>query len=428
MMKQWVERFKEVVGRGRPRRAWTQHALEAPAGWPPTLFPSGGERLSGGAAAHALSRAYLNQSDRGGGALLRNIVHVLGAFTVGQGVKPAPRHDGAERELRFIQAFMEGAGLTSQTARDWVVESLIEGKFLVRLSPHGESGRVECRFVSWTQHGYVVETDEDDYTAHRGVTYRLNRTGPTVRLAPEAFVFQSFGGRLSHVNDGTPPLAAVLPNIENLDRALRDWREINHLFAAPTPVIQVETAQQAREAQRFVEEENWKIGHFLALAGGQFSLVTLPAGAAASVEREIITNAKVIAGATGVPVHFLGFPDLLSNRSTAENLFEALHAATSGHRQLWTGVYERLFERTLHLANVHFNSGFDPRAVGARLVDASSMKLRELKDVWLPLYRAGAISLETVLGKIPDVDVEREQARLALAPGAPAAANGGDGP
>jgi len=106
-------------------------------------------------------------------------------------------------------------------------------------------------------------------------------------------------------------------------------------------------------------------------------------------------------------VHFLGYPELMSNRSTSTDLFEFINASTNKERNIWTGFYEELFYKALVMAQ-KFQTGYDPdkNAVKAQILDVTDAKIQELATVWLPLYNAGVVPLTYMLSKIPDIDVD----------------------
>lgn len=341
------------------------------------------------------------------------IIDVRSAFILGLGVNVA-EVDGAGgdgREIDFINNFIRHNRL-DLLAQRWAREAEIEGKCLIRLRPDGD--QVRAQWIPWSQHRYTVDAAPDDYATYRRVTYKVNGTGNPVVLPASQFAYQSFGGRTHNVNECPPRIGRVLRLCESLDRALMDWRRINNLFACPTPYFKMGAASEAEGFYQKLRKMNWKIGKFLC-GTADFSMVGPDGAGVQSLENEIITIAKIISGATAVPVHFLGLPDLMSNRATADNLFELVVAGTTEPRLLWVALFTDLFRKALEMANETLKKGFKPRAVEAQVPEASSAKLKELVDVWLPLYAEGVVSLEFLLGKIPDVDPEEEMARVAEA-------------
>jgi hypothetical protein len=199
----------------------------------------------------------------------------------------------------------------------------------------------------------------------------------------------------------------VLAQCENLDKALSDWRKMNRLFASPTPYFECVDLEAAKKMQAALAAINWKIGKSLA-GVGKFTMVGMTDSGKDSLEKEIIMNAKMISGDTGIPVHFLGFPELMSNRATSTDLFEMIMASTAKERLVWAGFYEELFDKALALAN----SNYRPGVVKVEILQVSDAKIQELSTVWLPLYTANVIDLDYMLSKIPDADPEKMKKSL----------------
>lgn len=204
-----------------------------------------------------------------------------------------------------------------------------------------------------------------------------------------------------------PKLATVLRNIEDLDKALWDLRKINHYFASPTPYFKVENGKDVDNLYNFLKDTNWKIGKLL-VSNADFELKGYTGTSVDALFKEIETHAKIISGTTGVPVHYLGIPDLLSNRATAENLLEVLYSSTEKERKVWVGFYEELFDKAMLMANKNFQQNYKLRnSNGERTVYVdipfiTPERIKQLVDVWLPLYTAGVLELEDMKARIPD--------------------------
>lgn len=346
----------------------------------------------------------------------KNIIDIRAAFTIGEGVEPLIKdgESGGKEALKYIKDFLDANALDEEAAQDWAKEAEIEGKFLVRLraSTDPKDQTIRALFLPWTQHGYKVITAPEDYTQILKVTYQVSGTGRDVTLTTEEFVFASFGGRTHNVDETPTKVASVLRHIEALDKALRDWREINHLFAAPTPTFECEEKAAADALHDRLKNINWKIGKLLVFSGGTFRLVSIDAGGIESIEKEVIRNATVISGSVSIPIHFLGFPELMSNRATADSLMEVVFAGVSRERKVWKGFYDELFEKVLIMSNQTFSTGFNEKAITANLPELGQIKLAQLADVWLPIYEAQAVSLETFLERMPGIDAKVEMKRL----------------
>ena len=354
----------------------------------------------------------------------RNIIDVRASFILGNGVKAVPA-DGFEnsKELEFINAVLEENNIAVNCLQ-WAREAEIEGKFLLRImdalagndQPVAKDSNpaplYRLRYIPFTQHKYEIQTPTDDYAVFDKAVYRENGSGAPVTIEAADFCYAKFGGRTHMVNLCPTKVGSVLRFIESLDRALRDWREINHLFAAPTPVFECESSTAVEQVNEWLKQFSWKIGRLLIISGAKFKMESIAPSSIDSLKGEIERNAAIVSGAVGVPVHFLGFPELMSNRSTAENLLELVYASTSKDRALWTAMFTSLFNKLIERANRDKKKGWNPKAVKAEIPEISSAKLAELTDVWLPMFLADALSIDTLLSRVPDLNVEEEKKRL----------------
>ncbi|MFA5350895.1 MAG: LAGLIDADG family homing endonuclease, partial [Candidatus Omnitrophota bacterium] len=259
-----------------------------------------------------------------------NIVDIRSAFIIGQGMKPISEKKDS-REFEFIQEFIRYNDLDEELPQELAKEAELEGRVLVRLIPNKEKKQIDVRFVSYNTTGYKVICAEGDYKKYEKVKYRDSSSSDDsgysgenvtmgdkdVVLDASEFVYKKFSGRITKVNDVMPKVAKVLTQCENLDKAMYDWRRINGLFASPTPVIKCEDVASAQAISDKIKTINWKIGKLLILAKAEYTLVGADVAGATALEKEIIANAKIISGATGVPVHFLGYPELMSNRAVS---------------------------------------------------------------------------------------------------------------
>jgi hypothetical protein len=60
---------------------------------------------------------------------------------------------------------------------------------------------------------------------------------------------------------------------------------------------------------------------------GKLSLLVPEVGAMENLKSEMLINAKAISAVTGIPIHWLGHVDAMSNRSTADSLYETINNA-----------------------------------------------------------------------------------------------------
>ena len=274
--------------------------------------------------------------------LCQNIINLRAAFAIGGGIKPYDKTGGkAQKELDFIKEFIEHNNLDEESPQDFATEAEIEGRVLFHLTPNQDERTIDLRHIAWSTNKYTVSTPAGDYSQYETVKYYPagNSEQTQVILEKKEFVYKKFAGRLNNVNNIMPKLGSILRNIEDLDKAYWDWRKRNKLFASPTPVIEANDTNAAKAISTYLDDKNWVIGKLLVIVG-KFSMQGLNDSGGDSLMKEIESQAKILSGSSGVPVHFLGLPDLLSNRSTAENLMESLFDVTTRERTIWKGCYE----------------------------------------------------------------------------------------
>ena len=371
----------------------------------------------------ALSNKYNLTSDWGC-MTAKNIIDVRAAFMIGRGVQVIKRDNfsgDATREMEFIRSFINFNNIDEEAPQDWAVGSEIEGKVMVRLVPV-IGGMIRTIYVPWRKYPYTITADKSNFYRYTRAFYDGQDT-PTSAIDPQTFdasfnlreqdfVYKRFGGTAEQVNATPPKTAFVLRQIEDSDKELWDWRKINSLFASPTPVITVETAEEADRVNDQIKNKDWRIGKALVLANGKFDLVMYKGEGYTTIQKAAEADIQAISGATGVPVHFLGHPELLSNRATAENLLELIELSTGKERKVWVGGYEELFQKAIIMHNDVFRNNLNPMAVDARIPFTSSSSLAVIENVYLPMYTAGAMSLQQLLSYLSELDTEKEIERI----------------
>ena len=136
-----------------------------------------------------------------------------------------------------------------------------------------------------------------------------------------------------------------------------------------------------------------------------------------SIEKEIEDLVKMISGSTGIPVHFLGFVDLMSNRATADTLIEMVNAATTKERRTWIGAYEEVIRKAMIMYNAEANQGMskekqlDPNKIKVNIPVITKEHYDRIEKIYLPACVAGKLSDEAFLAMIPGFDVKAELER-----------------
>ena len=206
-----------------------------------------------------------------------------------------------------------------------------------------------------------------------------------------------------------------LTQIDRLDKALRDLREINHLYAAPTPDFEVEDSKQVDSLLAKLKKINWKIVKAL-VHTGTFTMKGVDSGGNDNLIKEIELLLKMISGATGIPIHFLGLLDLLKNRATGDNTRELVMAVTARERLIWKGAYEELITKSMNMFNDNnykqISQGWlDPTKLSVDIPIITQEHYDRIEKVLIPASMGGIISKEHTASQIPGVDMELEAER-----------------
>jgi hypothetical protein len=359
-----------------------------------------------------------------------NIIDIRAAFIIGQGINIVDRttgEDSADREIEWTNQFLEYNGLDEVTAIQFATEAEIEGKFLGRMALDTVDKMIDenermasVRYISWAKRKYKVKTDGEDYTKYESVTYRGKASGDyrwkKATLTPPNFVYIKFGGRIDEPNRTQPKIMKCLTQIDFLDKALRDLREINRMFAAPTPYFKASTEKEAHGIMEAIRSNpNFKIKKAIS-ATAEFSFVAPDMAGVDNLINEIVTLIKIISGTTGVPIHFLGLLDLLKNRATGENTRELMIAGTTKERSAWQGGFYEMIKKGMYQYNKGVQkTALDPRKIGVELPVYTEEQWLHLEKVLIPASQFGIISKEFVRDQIPGIDSKLEEKRKAEA-------------
>lgn len=382
-----------------------------------------------GAAVEAIEEKY-NATADWGVVLTGNIIDLRAAFIIGNGLKirPTVSKKDAKKELDWANDFMAYNKLDRELAQELAKEAEIEGKIAIKLEVEDAKGwrnheeMVSMRFVSWSDIKYTIEPAPDDYMNYKKLVWQgYSRTigGKIVKLdagslEASKFVYNKFGGRLYDPNQAQPKIMKCLTQIDDIDKALRDWREIDHLFAAPVPDAECEDEEAAREVEARTRDFNFKIKKMLIHAKSKFSFKGPDMAGVDSLEKEIIMKLKIVSGTTSIPIHFLGLLDLLKNRSTGENTREMVIAGTSKERIIWVGTYAEVVEKAMLLmneANKKKSGELDPEKIKVDIPIYTAEQWEHLEKVLIPMWLGGGLSINYLLSQVPDLDVDEELER-----------------
>ena len=374
-----------------------------------------------------IAKKYNSRSDWGC-ILTGNIIDLRATFIISQGITVVPRKgikkDEVLKELEWANDFLEFNDLDKEVAQEYAKEAEIEGKIALTLKTRkltegefkGYTQMMSARYLSWTQKKYKVVPAEDDPLDYETLVWKPTNATKEETLSRSQFVYKKFGGRVNDPNEAQPKIMKCLTEIENVTMALRDWREINRLFAGPTPHIQCESAEQVKKMNLIIDKINFKIKKFLAHTG-TFGYASPDMAGAESLEKEILRLVTFISGTTGVPIHWLGLTELLKQRATADDLREMVNVGTTKERQTWEGAYQELITKAMLKTNDESQSGegvgkLDPWKIRVTIPTISREQWLHIEKVLMPLALAGKLSDEALISQVPGIDAQDELKKL----------------
>ena len=288
----------------------------------------------------------------------------------------------------------------------------LKGRMIVVLSVDpGEVPRVSL--LSLKTDDLAVLTDPDDVTSVREIM-RKDDSGNTISIPVRNGVYIKTGGDDETVNDPTTKLGLCVGSCENYDRALRDMRLLNHVLARITPTFKTPDERSAQETSAKLSQAKWKIGKAY-VGTADFDYKTVGSGAHDNLKSEAALCIKTISAIMGLPVHWTGWVDLMSNRSTADSLHQLVDNGTSKERTIIGDAFYDAFviAQEMYIDNggtmiSSVNTDFD---VTIPLIDNENL-LERVRALSLA-FGDGIISKDTYRDHIPGVDPMRGKELIA---------------
>lgn len=367
-----------------------------------------------------------NSEAEWGCLLTGNIIDLRAAFIIGNGIKVLPRkgisHEEAKEEIKFVEDFFEYNKLDMEGTVEYAKEAEIDGKIAIKIdlvedadfkNNEYKKGLVRARYISWVDKQYKVKTEENDYMTYKELAWQPKANAKGETLGAGQFVYNKFGGRISKPDQAQPKVMKCLTQIEDVDMAYRDWREINHIFASPVFDVLCDNRDAVNMAAQAMDDYRMNVKKAFIHTGSTFDIKGPDMSGIESLKDEAVEKIKVISGTTGIPVHFLGLLDLLKNRATGDNTRELVIAGTEKERTIWKGTYKELIEKAMIMYNEKSQrTALDPNKLKVDISVYTEAQWAHVEKVLIPIYLAGGLSLQTLLSNIPGIDVEDELSRV----------------
>ena len=348
--------------------------------------------------------AMYNAETEYGNEYLRGLVDLRVSLIGGNGISIASTKKKTED---YIHDFLKTNKLDGSFFINVLEQGEIEGRCFLILYPDQKLRKIKVLYFSWKDNSYNVVYKNGEF---QKVTYH-DEAGNEKIITNEKAVYIRLGGTLVDLKENTTTnkIHTVLTDIENASRAKYDLRKNSHLFGKSMPYWQTETRQQAASINNDIAGDEWVIGKGYA-GSASFSYVEPTGGATDVVTTDQLASLRAIALTLGVPIHWLSYPELMSNRATAENMMELVTASTKKDRLIWQEGFEELIRKSMAMA---IDNGF----FGNEIIDdfevvlpvVSLALLKSMIEAYLPLMNVDILSKTTVRNHVPGIDPLREK-------------------
>lgn len=276
-----------------------------------------------------------------GNQQFRSVVDIRTAFIAGEGISISSPD---ERFNNWVEKFAKANHFSGSSFLDSVLGSELTGKalFTLRVKP-GEIPKVIRVPYSKAEPYRVILADKWDPSSVVDIV-KKDKNGHFQSLGLGNFTYIRTGGDDTTANDTTTKVGIILNDCENYDRAVKDIRRLNHTVSRITPTFKTESEAETNKLTAVLKKWGWKIGQ--AFAGtATMKYETAGTGAVDNLKGELSTTAKNISGTSGVPVHWMGWTDLVSNKALGESLYDTIGNATIRERTLFSeGIYDLILK------------------------------------------------------------------------------------
>jgi hypothetical protein len=332
-----------------------------------------------------------------GSAMIADIIDKRVNLIVSEGLSITAKKNQTQN---FINFFIEENKLDGSNLIELVNISEMEGRVLTHIFPFvkkDNSKTVKTKNYRHYLKKYTVKAINDEPDAIE--MKEEGKDKPTI-FRKEEFVYTHNGIALDY--DPNPCAASVLTECEFCDRTLYDLRFNNHLFGVTTPNIKTNDAQLADKVRNDIDDTKWKPGK--TIIGPEISFPQ-PPNAGDNVAKELSLYLKKISSRTGIPVHWLGWTDLMSNRATSYDLRDFITMSIRDEK-----IRSREFIRDLILKSMIMAVEYGVEGAiydedfTVDIPDVSMETVKMLNETWLPLYDAKLISKFDIQNKIPGIN------------------------
>jgi hypothetical protein len=349
-----------------------------------------------------------------GGETYSAVVDCRTAFIGGEGLSVvAIKNDALQK---WIDNFIEKNKLNGSRLLAMILTGELEGKNFITLKSDKQNKLINVRSFSWYLNRYTLIKSATDTDTITGIKYRPKTDGIECAdrtIAIDKAVFVKLGGTES-ITDETPgPCHKILTQCENASRASYDLRKNTHVFGKYMPYWKTSTSQDAKIINADLAAKSFEIGDGYA-GTADFSIVEPSGSGADAIIKDLLLSLRYICAMTGTPIHWLAWPDLMSNRATADSMLEVINSATIKARLIWEEAFKEIINkaRTMAVDELGDDNAILDGEFTVKLPLVSIAMLKQIQETYLPLAEAKYISRKTVQSKMPGINPAEEDKQI----------------
>lgn len=348
-----------------------------------------------------------------GAEILRGIVDTRVSFIMGEGLSVTCNNPDAEK---FIEKMFNLNKLHGSRLLHFGLLGELEGKCLALLFPDVKKATIKIRALPYYTNPYTVNYNPLDTDEVQSVDYKpKKKDGETKNISGKNIVYIQTGGSGRYKQETPSRIHCVLTDIENFSRAKYDLRKNTHLFGGDMFFFQTDSMEAAAAINSAIQDKSWEVGDSYA-GMAKLSILEPDGNGSDAILKDMLSSLKIISVMTGIPIHWLGYPELMSNRATADNLIQAIVSSTKRDRLVWEEGIREIIIKAIDMA---IDSGIeknnikcDPDSIKVTLPLVSIELLKLMSEVWIPLWQGGLVSTETIMDKLPGINPYIEKERL----------------
>lgn len=341
------------------------------------------------------------------------VINYRTAFIVGEGLSATSPND---KTSEWLDKFLSKNKLKGSLMNRAVKGSEITGKILFVLIYDKNEKRVKVLRIPYgnlvnemgekVKNGInyeVVLSNEYDLSSIKNIV-KVDGESKIV-LGYKNFIYIITGGDDSSVNEPITKVGSVLTELENYDRALKELRRSNYVTNRITPDFECKDKSEATQTAEMISKTKWSVGK-ARVGTAKFDYKSPNTNTVENTEKELQANAKAVATTTGVLVHWMGHVELMSNRATAQTLYEQIDKATVLER---TAIEEGIYDLIIKAQELEINSGSSELSeidydIEVKLPLISFHQFKDNIQALSNAYADKAISLDDYRNFIPGID------------------------